>query len=160
MGWEIPSFLQFFVYLRRSLLKVLLHQTKESAKKSFEILTSDAAICYLHPFMELPSSIGLAGKRVSGRNFFWLKLTNKWICDFFNGQKKPSCFHQETLNVFLQWRGKLLEDCIEITVESRGGAADYQPQLWSFKLFSATDYHNWMFWKRSQNSELTHPLKV
>ena len=46
------------------------------------------------------------------------------------GRKSPpSYLHQETLNVFLQWRGKLPEDCIEITVESRGGAADYQPQL-------------------------------
>ena len=37
--------------------------------------------------MELLSSIGLAGRQVSGRKKIWLKLTNKWICDFFNGQK-------------------------------------------------------------------------
>merc|ERR1712107_889433 len=29
----------------------------------------------------------------------------------------------------LEWSGKLVEDCVEITVESRGGAAGYHHQL-------------------------------
>ena len=53
-------------------------------------------------------------------NITWIKVESPpplWL-----PSRNLECF-------FLQWRGKLPEDCIEITVESRGGAADYQPQL-------------------------------
>ena len=38
---------------------------------------------------------------------------------------------------FLKWHGKLAEDCVEITVESRGGAADNHHQLYVWNYLSS-----------------------